>query len=441
MINNRVVWSEGLFIQQQHFQQLDRSIDYRFSRVAALGAEWFWGFSALELDTGMAEVGKVGLRRAAGVLKDGSVFSFPDNLELPDPVDVPADVRDELIYLAIPLGIEGRATHAYSGAEKHAARYRVKDLSISDVFDAQLAVDIALAEENYQLLLARDMSAEFIGLPVASVVEKLVDGRLQLDAAFIPPLLNCHHPLVRQCQHELLGMFRQRGVMIAEGISVERGSGAADVTEFLMLQTVNRHLPFLEQQLQRPALPFSDFYFYCQQMLGDLRVFLPAKRLLDNVPLYQHEQPHLCLMQIMKQLRELLTLVIDQSAIRIDLQERQLGVRIAIMSDSALYGISRFVLAVKAEVASEVVRSRLPSQIKVGPVEKIRELVNLHLPGVAISSLPVAPPQIPFHAGFCYFEFDQSSDFWRPLPNSGGLAMHIAGEFPGLQIELWMIRS
>ena len=55
--------------------------------------------------------------------------------------------------------------------------------------------------------------------------------------------------------------------------------------------------------------------------------------------------------------------------------------------------------------------------------------------------VPVAPRQIPFHAGFAYFELDQTSDLWEQLKTSGGLALHVAGEFPGLAMEFWAIRS
>ena len=74
-------------------------------------------------------------------------------------------------------------------------------------------------------------------------------------------------------------------------------------------------------------------------------------------------------------------------------------------------------------------------------VEKLRDLVNLQLPGIALKPLPVAPRQIPFHAGFNYFEMDRSGEMWKQLEKSGGLAMHIAGEFPGLEMECWAIRS
>jgi type VI secretion system protein ImpJ len=79
-------------------------------------------------------------------------------------------------------------------------------------------------------------------------------------------------------------------------------------------------------------------------------------------------------------------------------------------------------------------------QAKVGTVEKIRELVNLAIPGVDVRQLPVAPRQIPFHAGTTYFELDTKTDLWKALVQSAGLALHVAGEFPNLNVALWAIR-
>jgi type VI secretion system protein ImpJ len=53
----------------------------------------------------------------------------------------------------------------------------------------------------------------------------------------------------------------------------------------------------------------------------------------------------------------------------------------------------------------------------------------------------VAPRQIPFHAGFAYFELDQTHALWSQLPTSGGVAIHVGGDFPGLAMEFWAIRG
>jgi type VI secretion system protein ImpJ len=106
-----------------------------------------------------------------------------------------------------------------------------------------------------------------------------------------------------------------------------------------------------------------------------------------------------------------------------------------------LYTTAVFILAARGDLPSEEVRRRFPAQLKIGPVEKIGDLVRLALPGIGVHAVPVAPRQIPFHAGFAYFELDQSSDLWDELKSSGGVGFHVAGEFPGLALEFWAIRS
>ena len=58
------------------------------------------------------------------------------------------------------------------------------------------------------------------------------------------------------------------------------------------------------------------------------------------------------------------------------------------------------------------------------------------LPGIALRPLPVAPRQIPFHAGFSYFELDNTGELWKQLDNSGGLGIYVTGDFPALELSL-----
>ena len=80
-------------------------------------------------------------------------------------------------------------------------------------------------------------------------------------------------------------------------------------------------------------------------------------------------------------------------------------------------------------------------QAKIGPVEEIRQLVNSALPGITLRPLPVAPRQIPYHSGVVYFELDAESPYWRKMTTSGGVAVHVSGQYPGLKMELWAIRN
>jgi type VI secretion system protein ImpJ len=68
-------------------------------------------------------------------------------------------------------------------------------------------------------------------------------------------------------------------------------------------------------------------------------------------------------------------------------------------------------------------------------------MVRLQLPGIRLSALPVAPRQIPFHAGKTYFKLDITSEELAQLEMSGGFALHVSGNFPGLQLQFWAIKE
>jgi type VI secretion system protein ImpJ len=127
--------------------------------------------------------------------------------------------------------------------------------------------------------------------------------------------------------------------------------------------------------------------------------------------------------------------------VQIELTERGHGVSTAVVTDAELLRSAGFVLAVRAQLPAEQLRQRFPAQSKLGPVERIKDLVNLALPGVVMRSLPVAPRQLPFHAGSHYFELERQGELWKQLERSGSLALHVGGDFPGLELELWAIRQ
>ena len=73
-IEAKVVWSEGIFIAPQHFQQFERYIESGLRQLALSREGYFWGFSSLVLDTSGLKYGVIKVREAEGVFPDGSVF-------------------------------------------------------------------------------------------------------------------------------------------------------------------------------------------------------------------------------------------------------------------------------------------------------------------------------------------------------------------------------
>jgi type VI secretion system protein ImpJ len=215
----------------------------------------------------------------------------------------------------------------------------------------------------------------------------------------------------------------------------------AEIADFLLLEAVNRSQPLFVQLQQRSVLHPEALYSACLSLAGDLATFRDRRR-PPPFPEYEHDDLARCFRPVIDDLRKSLSMVMEQTAIPIELQERKYGIRVSVIPDVELQRNAQFVLAVSAQIPGETLRARFPTQVKIGPVERIRDLVQLQLPGVALHPLPVAPRQIPYHAGFSYFELEtRGNDLWKQLETSGGLAMHIAGEFPGLELEFWAIRA
>src|SRR5262245_37942015 len=130
--NNRIVWSEGLFLKPQHFQQQERYLETFIEGRAGALRPHAWGLPEAEVERDLLAIGKVGLRRVRGVFPDGTPFAMPDNDPLPAPLEIGPNLRSEVIYLSVPLRKSG-ATLAIRNGSAEAARYRSRDHESRDV--------------------------------------------------------------------------------------------------------------------------------------------------------------------------------------------------------------------------------------------------------------------------------------------------------------------
>ncbi|HAP54213.1 MAG TPA: type VI secretion system baseplate subunit TssK, partial [Marinobacter adhaerens] len=177
------------------------------------------------------------------------------------------------------------------------------------------------------------------------------------------------------------------------------------------------------------------------ELCGELVTFTDEGRLPREYPAYDHDLPEDCFTPLMQVLRQSLSTVLEPRALAIQLQQRQYGLTVAPVQDAQLVRDAEFILAVKADMPLDDLRKQFTQQCKVASVEKIRDLISLQLPGIPLAALPVAPRQLPYHAGFVYFRLDDQSQAWQMLDNASGFAFHVAGSFPGMEMQFWAIRS
>ena len=442
--HNKVMWTEGMFLQPQHFQQQDRFVGRQLDGRFGAACAWPWGFVAVQIDDAALLQGRIMVTAARGVLPDGLAFSIPNDDAAPPAFDVPADARDQIVVLAVAQSRPGVTESDVEAAESSMpARWRVSDVDVADVHAASLReAPVQIGRLSLRLMLERDVNDGYVALGLVRVIERRADGRVVLDTQYVPPMLHApSHQVLDGYLREVHGMLHQRGEALGARLTQPGRAGTGEIVDFLLLQVVNRHQPLFAHLQRLPLLHPERLYDLCLGLAGELSTFREQKRPIAY-PEYRHDDLAGCFRTVIADLRQSLSMVMEQNAIQIDLQERKHGIRVAIVGDVELLRTAVFVLAVNAQMPGEALRMRFPTQVKIGPAERIRDLVNFHLQGVALRPLPVAPRQIPYHAGFTYFELEtRGNELWKQLETSGGMAMHVAGDFPGLAIEFWAIRG
>jgi type VI secretion system protein ImpJ len=441
--DNKVIWSEGLFLRPQHLQQNDRYVE-KLIRSRSVGLRGYgWGFTELTLNRDLLSLGKVGIVSACGVMEDGTPFSIPDDADQPMPFEPPGHLRDSRVHLALPISQPGAVEIDSRPDADVPVRYAAADQEVFDVTAGERdAALIEVGRLRFRLLPDEADRAGFTCLPIARLLEVRADRQVILEDTHIPPILDsAASPNLANYITEIRGLLHHRGEALAARVGQSGTRGVAEIADFLLLQAINRYEPIFAHLSTASTVHPETLFGLMVQLCGELATYGRANKRPPALDAYRHEDLATSFRPVIQSVRQSLTVVLEQTAVPITLRQHKYGVHVAEVIDRSLFTTATFVLVVRADIEIERLRRSFPSQIKIGPAEKIKELVNVALPGIAITPLPVAPRQIPFHVGVSYFEIDQQSPYWKDIRQTGVLAMHVAGDFPNLEMALWAIRG
>lgn len=440
---NKVIWSEGMFLRPQHFQQQDRYweryIDGRLSGVT----DFNWGIQGLAIDAEPLSLGKISVTEVRAVFPDGTPYFAPD-IELPPPVlDIPEGAQDLTVYLCVPLKRPGNQDAIRTEEDLPQARYQTYNYDVrNSTSQSTEPARIQIGKLRVCLRTSADDLSGYATIAIARVIERMADKPVKLDRDFVPPMLRvASSPGLSAYLQEIRGLLQQRGDALGHRLADSGRAGSAEIADYLLLQVINRNEPLFNQFAHQDSLHPYTLFSALLSLAGELATFTASNKRAARIAPYRHDDLRLCFGDLFGSLRQSLSSVLEQSAIAMALVERKYGIHVAPITDRSMVGSCSFVLAVKADIQTEMLRSRFPTQAKIAPVETIRELITTQLPGLKIRALPVAPRQIPYHAGFIYFELERSGDLWASFQQSGGFAVHLGANFPGLNMELWAIRN
>ncbi|ELC3157355.1 type VI secretion system baseplate subunit TssK [Vibrio harveyi] len=437
---SHTAWCEGMFLRPQHFQQSERAFEHEFKGLNRFQQPYNWGVYQVRINPNSLKEGVVEIEKLEAILPDMTLIELQNVNEVLPPLLVEKGTQNTLVKVVVASSSLKEKTIA-DVSEGVVSRYVLNDLDVIDVQTGQDEERIQVASLNVALKVSNDNLSGFVELPILKIKEVTAEGAILLDEEYTPPHLNVlKDQAMLACLKNVTGMTKIRADVVSQRL-VQGKAASASAVDFIMLQMLNRYETILRHLGQIEQVHPLEFVTLLRGYVGELSTFSSKNKRAPLLIDYEHSNLTSTISELNQVLSQYLSVVLDQTANKLPLEVRQLGIRVTPLPDKRLLESSQFVLAVKADTSTDEIRRLVPAQLKLGPAEQIRDLINNQINGINVAPLNVVPRQIPYQTGYVYFEVIKKGPFWVRLQESGGIALQLSGQFPNSDIELWSINQ
>ncbi|GLO63066.1 type VI secretion protein [Vibrio sp. MACH09] len=438
MDNKKVVWSEGMFLSPQHFQQQERYLENYVREFSEQSGTMAFGFSLLDIDTALLKIGKFGIKHARGRFPDGTPFELQQALV----IDIPQGFINQRVYLALPVYRSG----AVDVGDDDRLRNKPSETSVFDTSrDRSEPVQLDVANLNVTLKLEGEELEDYTLIPVAQVSEHKSEGTVLLNKAFVP---NCLHfgasSYLVESLSDIHAQMQYRANTIAVRLNAESQSKSYQslIRDYLWMQALGGWLPKLKLWVDGELIATRDLYFECISMVGQMAGLegkMPKEVLAWNPNELYKIFSHV-FSEMMLQLREVQLDNVTNLKWDTNLFATRRLLR-TLIKERSLFNNGRFVLVVTSSLGSAKLGEQFPFAAKLAGNSAIAELVRNALSGVPLLPLPYAPSELKSRHDAAYFELDTQSELWKALVKKDEpIALHIDDRIGDVQVEFYVIR-
>lgn len=451
----KVMWTDGMFLTPHHFQQQDRYLHSQMWSYARAIQHLSHGFSQLQIDEDALAVGDFLVIKAAGVFPDGLSFAMPDIDEPPPGRALGALFGDDGgifdtqqgaqgVYLAIPSARTGVRVASDEGlVDGVATRYRTATIAIRDENAVGNEQELQLARKNVRILLEGESLEGYSVLKIAEVMRDST-GRVVLNQDYVPPVLS-----IRAAPRLELVIRRVQEVLTARSHELaaqrrDRGSGLVDYAmsesaNFSLLAVINTFIPALRHYYHQTGVHPEAVYTELAKLAGALCTF-SATGAPDQLPLYHHDDLSHTFLELERVLQDLISVVIPTRSLRLPQK----------LKDDAWFEVSlpedaqpghAYYLGVAADLSGERLIAEVPLKVKIASAEVIDFFIAQGLRGVGVEYLSTPPQELPINPDWKYFQVLGAGDQWDEIITEGKLGVYLPGEFRNLRLECYVVKG
>ena len=454
---SRLVWREGMYLGQHHFQLQQRYFDdsVRF----AIEQLFFrpYGLAACALDAERLRNGVVAVRSARGLLPDGTPFSFPDSDLAPPPLDLGTRlgpmVQTARLVLALPALRRDAPNVVRDGQPRdRAARLQSGERQMLDETTGGDPCTVEFGVKALRVALDDDLQHGEIALPIARVRRTGADA-FEVDDAYVPPLLaiGASDALMERVRQLVERLESKAESLAADATSSQRGRGALDVANVWLLHTLHASLAPLRHLLATTDAHPERLYVELARLAGALCTFALDAHPRD-LPAYDHDDVGRCIDTLLRLIRERIDWVRPTNFVRVPFDRASLryasrttGKEVAVdgyratLTDERALGRAQWLLGVRADVPPATIAAQVPERVKVCSANGVSFLVAHAQPGFALTHLPTPPASIAPQVGTQYFAVTRAGPCVRLVEESREVGVYVPESIPNAQLELVIV--
>jgi len=427
--SGKVVWSEGMFLRTQHFQQQDQHTEALVRDMVQSQPYPAFGFRTLLLDENALAAGLFGILEADGFFPDGTSFSIPSASVPIEPVTVGKNEDTGVVSLALTAEREGAASIDPAHEASSGARLRGELTTVRDkVRGGADAEEIELAQLAPRILLPGQETSGYVTLPLAKLTGLDANGALTLDEGFLSPALftSAVPWYARFAQEIVTGLDR-----ISEAhVGVVLGGTGASVENLLILELANTARPRIAHFLSQNRFHPSEFFLELAGLAGRMATFGSSSRRMAELPEYEHNDPQPAFEALADTLRSLILSLrhVEEKARSLKVSRHSENVWTVRIDNPEIIRSSRIVVRVGGDMSEKLLRTLFVDQATVGAADEFDKLWTSRLPGIPLKPLHSQPREIPYDGDRLCLELDRNSEHWAEMAEAPGFVLGVSGK-------------
>ncbi len=446
MSEGPVYWHQGLFLQPQHFQIMNRQMFDILAPVVANLKPYFWGLASGEVNEAALDSGRLELSGIKVVFPStATMIDVPGNgvcggrsimLE-----DIPVD-GSLTAYLGIKVMRAGKAnvTVAENISEMETAPTRlavpVNPENVPDIYSDGPGAQIRLMSYVLNLVFENelDQAGDMDLIPVARLTRE--GDRISLDGDFVPPCLTVSSSevlssILREIRDRVLGKARQ-----LEGYKnlSAGGSGSSEFILLLMaLSKLSRFAARLDHAAETQSLSPWEAYGILRELTAELSVFSISIGALGED---QHgeklvaDYSHTDLGRCFRSIRDVIARMLEgisagpRFVTRFEFRDPYWSAEIPrqILLETRTSGGEYWLVLHSESVDPDVFGKSASGMLKLSDTAGMESLLVRALPGIPLAAYEGPPPGLPRKEGAAYFRIGRESPLWSDVEKSGGLS-------------------